>query len=252
MKKRLMQVLGLVGIPTLLVTFIRIIAIVFHNTQLERLYKPGQWRRSSRPILDQAVLDELPKYCQSLAGLPMDPINFIFLGEEKSIRRIFKKAGWHSAHPATPVHLLLGFFSALFNKSYRSGPFTPLFLSIGLQDMALQKPTARKSFRQRHHIRVWRTQVHLPKGQRVWVAAASFDTNLKFSWGFPFVHHHIEANLDVERAYIMKDLERMGARLLELRPFNEEIKPDTGRRNAYGETYFTDGRVAVIEVPDAA
>jgi hypothetical protein len=229
-------------------TSARLISTFLHMTTLERIYKPRDFRRTSHLEIDQKIIDSLPKYCHTVLGRTVDPINLIVVGRESEVKEAFKKAGWHSAHPSTPLHLLLGFLSATFNKSYKSGPFTPFFINIGLQDLSYQKLTKLNSFRQRHHVRLWRTRHELTAGKRIWVAAASFDTNIRLGLMPPFIHHRIDPDLDRERDFLVQDLLDAGALMGDSHQLNLPVSVADRRRNAFGATYHTDGRARVVEI----
>ncbi len=177
----------------------------------------------------------------------MDPINLLFVGTESGIKRAFEKAGWNGAHPSTPIHGGLGLASSLFNRTYRQGPFMPLFISIGLQDLAFQK-VMRKSAGQRHHVRIWRTRHTLPDNNRLWVAAATYEKSFKLSKRPPFVFHHKEPNLDFERDYIATQLTDQGHLGVGEYQLNDPIKRSNPRRDPNGDPYYTDGSAKVIEI----
>ncbi len=229
-------------------TSLRLVSTLLHMTTLEKLYKPRDFRRTSHQTISREVIDTLPKYCTTMFGQAVDPINIILIGTESGIRHSFEKASWYGAHPTTPLHLAAGFLSATFNRSYKSGPFTPFFTGIGTQDMSFQKLTQLNSFRQRHHVRIWRTKHTLPGGKRMWIAAASFDVSMRVNAMPPFVHHHIDPDLDAERDYIVAELLKVGNLLGESHRINPEILPTDKRRNAFGARYYTDGMAKVIEI----
>lgn len=219
-----------------------------HMTTLEKIYKPRGWGRENHRKLNPEIISQLPKYSQFITGQKMDPINLIFIGTENGIKHAFEKAGWHSAHPSSPIHLFLGFLSGALNRPYKTGPFTPHFISVGLQDIAFQKGTRKNSFRQRHHIRIWRTKHHLSGGKQVWVAAASYDCALRVDVLPPFVHHHISADLDTERDYIARELLEQGHSMGEAVQMIPVIRKSHPDRNATGAKYYTDGQAQVVEI----
>ncbi len=229
-------------------TSMRLISTVLHMTTLEKLYKPRDFRKTSHLNLSQEILDGLPRFSQAVTGQRMDPINMIVVGTENGIKRAFEKAGWSPANPATPIHMALASISTLFKRSHKTGPFTPHFIGFGLQDLSFQKLTAKKSFSQRHHIRLWRTTKVLPKDQQVWIAAASYDTSLRLDWLPPFVHHHINPDLDEERDLIALELIKYGSLMVGNHQMIEPIEPSKPSKNATGARYFTDGKAIIIEI----
>src|ERR1019366_5263918 len=201
----------LLRLPTrFTVGIFRLIAYVLNATGLDHFYKPRFTRHSALLDLDEAMVAKLPKYSQTIIGARMDPMNLVFVGSDKGIRQLFRRSGWHRANPASPWNLIFSVLTVVFGKTHRTGPFTPQYVNIGLQDFAFQKLTKRKSFRERHHVRIWRTGVVLPNNQRVWVAAASYDMNLVVQLRPPFIHHRIDPEIDREREFIAHEVERRG------------------------------------------
>ena len=88
----------------------------------------------------------------------------------------------------------------------------------------------------------------LPGEKRVWVGAASFDTNIKFQLTPPFVHHAIDPNLDKERSFVVNSLEQQGARRIKSVRMNNSVLASQMATNGYGAKYFTDGRAVVVEL----
>ncbi len=226
----------------------RLLAYLLHATGMERFYKPRYIRHKALFELTDEVINQLPRYSQSMTGAVMDPINLIFVGQERDIKRAFKKAGWHGAHPANPIFILLGLLSGPTKRTYSNGPFSPHFVNIGLQDMGFQKLTKKQNFSQRHHIRIWKSGIVLSENKRVWIAAASYDIKLKIQLSPPFIHHEIDPNLDTEREFITTDLQKSGATRLKSVHMNNPIYAADPAANATGANYFTDGRAVVIEL----
>lgn len=226
---------------------IRVISALLHYTTLEKLYKPRDFRKTSHLEISSKIIDSLPRYCQTIFGRKMDPINLIFVGTEAGLRRTFEKTGWHGAHPSTPITIGFGFTSSLFNRSYKQGPFMPLYISVGLQDLAFQKVLSR-GYGNRHHIRIWRTRHVLPGNNRIWVAAATFEKGFKAGLKPPFFYHHKEAKIDIERDYIAAQLIDAGNLLAgepQMNPSNTKITP---HRDPNGDHYYTDGKAKIIEI----
>lgn len=226
----------------------RILAYLMHATGIDRFYKPRYIRHKALFELTDEVIEKLPRYSQSMTGAKMDPINLIFIGREKDIKKAFRRAGWHGAHPANPLFFLYGGLSGATKRTYKYGPFSPHYVNIGLQDMGFQKLTHKQNFSERHHIRIWKSGIVLSDDKRLWIAAASFDTKLKIQFTPPFIHHEIDPNLDGEREFITKDLERFGGRRLKSVHINEPIFASAPVSNATGSKYFSDGRAVMIEL----
>jgi hypothetical protein len=235
-------------ITRLSVSPFRLIALILHATGLERLYKPRFTRYSALLDLTDEVVAKLPKHSMSISGARMDLMNLIFVGSEVDIKLAFKAAGWHGAHPASPLHLIYNIFTTLLHRNYDSGPFLPHYVNIGLQDMSFQQLTPAKTFGQRHHLRIFRTGIKLPGKKRVWVGAACFDTRVKVQLRPPFVHHGTDPDLDKEREYVVRSLEQVGVARLKTVTMNEPTTTDRPYQNAHGAKYYTDGLAVVVQV----
>ncbi len=247
MRQRLQATLRRMVIRLSILPF-RAAAYIFHATGLERFYKPRFTRYAALIELTPEVVGRLPKYSMTLTGARMDPMNLIFIGSEVNLRAVFALAGWSRAHPANPLLLLYAGLTVLIRRHYASWPFTPHYVNIGLQDMSFQMHTSSNSFRQRHHLRIWRTGVELPGHQRVWVGAGSFDRDIKLSLRPPWVDHALDPDLDAERRFIVRSLEDEGARRLRRVPMTELVLASAPRTNPSGNRYFTDGLAEVIQV----
>lgn len=229
-------------------TSLRLVSAVLHMTTLDKLYKPRDFRKTSNIEISPEIIASTPKYCQTVYGLRMDPINLMFVATEAGLKRAFEKAGWHGAHPSTPIHWLLGLISSIFNRSYKKGPFMPLFVDIGMQDMSFQKTTKTNKFSQRHHIRIWRTRHSLPGGNQLWIAAATHETGMKIVWLPPFVVHRMDPDLDYERDYIAAELIDQGHLMAGEHQINHAIKKSKPKRNPNNDRYYADGKTKVIEI----
>ena len=227
---------------------LRVVAYLLHATGMEKIYKPRFIRHSTLIDLTDDVVKQLPSFSQSMTGGIMDPINLIFIGKERDIKRAFKRSGWHGAHPANPILLIFGALTGATKRTYRQGPFSPHFVNIGLQDMGFQKLARKQNFSERHHIRIWKSGIVLPGEKRLWIAAASFDTKLKVQFAPPFIHHEIDPNLDAERDMIVRTLSDVGAFRLKSVSMNKPVYASEQIENASGGKYFTDGRAVVVEL----
>ncbi len=99
--------------------------------------------------------------------------------------------------------------------------------------------TSASTLRERHHVRVWRTNYDLPDGRRVFLGAASFEDGLD-----PGIFHHIDPNIDAERDTLAADLVGVGAQ--QLAPL--AVSQLRLGQSVTGDPWFTDGNAAVIAV----
>lgn len=227
----------------------RLMAFLLHTTGLEQIYKPRFLRQRAVLLeINDAMLARLPKYCHTMSGAKGDPMNLILVADEARLKQAFRAAGWRRANPASPLHVLYGLLTALLKKSYETGPFAPLYVNIQIQDLAYQQPTPGRNYRERHHLRIWRTGLTLSDGRRVWIGAAGCENGMRLGKAAPFYTHALDPDIDTEREYVTRSLETAGGQRLGVLPMTREVPAARPVRNAHSCPYYTDGRAAVIEL----
>lgn len=197
-------------------------------------------------IVPADVLRAFPlvkKTSEDLAGGPMEPAAFVFVGDAGAMTRAFERAGWSLAQTPSVHGLLHELADVIANRADPSGPATPSYFDAQPQDLTFEKAgTTSGSIRQRHHIRVWRTPLCVPQCTPLWVATCSYDMGVKFVAKPYLLTHRIDPRVDLEREFIAAGLRNAGARELGVITVTG---PQRGR-NAGGDAFFTDGRAHVI------
>jgi Membrane-associated phospholipid phosphatase len=189
--------------------------------------------------LDSSAIERLPHYSETLTGARMEPINFIFVGDQAQLVHAFEANGWYKADAPTLSNTLRELVTAADNKQYLTAPVTPSYLDAKPQTLAFEKPTAANTLQQRHHTRIWKLDVDL-NGRSVWVATASLDEGIGIGSAIPLPTHHIDPNVDSEREYILQSLHLPNTPLVNI------VGPQLGK-NASGDSFFTDGKAALIQ-----
>jgi hypothetical protein len=226
----------------------RLFTLIFHVAGLERFFKPRFYGHLMMPGFNAELASRLPKYSQSISGVDNEPINIVLVGSEGDIKRTFDKAGWYLAGSASPFNVLYALFVSIIGKSYKKGPFSPLYINGNIQDFGFQKPTEENNFRLRHHLRVWQTGLTLPNDKPVWVVTASLDVKMRLSFAIPFIVHDIAADLDAERKFVVDSLVKAGATEFKSVALVEPVSAEAPTKNVFGSDYFTDGRAAVVRL----
>ena len=165
-------------------------------------------------------------------GIPADPLNVALLGSREEIVAAMEAAGWEPADPISWRSGIRDAASILFNRPYSSAPVSRHFLFGRPQDLAFERVEG-KSPRRRHHVRLWQA------GDAFWIGAATFDRSVGVSRRTGEVMHHIEPDVDIERATLFADLAR-GGRLERVRA-SDGPHPPGEDRNGGGDRYVTDG-----------
>ena len=122
---------------------------------------------------------------------------------------------------------------------------TPSFLAEQPNVLAFSQPVGR-TFAQRHHIRLWSTEFQTTNGQRIWLAAASYDRGFELARGTYLPTHQIDPAIDNERDYIVAQLQNAGT---VSKAVSFQLVPPEFGYNAAGDPFFTYGKAVVLWVP---
>ncbi len=180
---------------------------------------------------------DFPKFSESIAGDPMEPMSLVVVGSEASLKQAFLGEGWVVADPPTTANFIKLGLAAIEGKPYPRAPASPSFLNALPQLITFEKNVG-GTFITRHHTRFWKTQFTYG-GDPVWVASASFDSGLTSY----LLYHTISPAIDTERDYIASDLLKSGLIVSES---EVQLVPPMMGENFAGEPFFTNGKAYVI------
>lgn len=225
------------------VFILRTVKLAYQRSRLERIIGRVVGGGPEKITISQAFVDKLPKTGLDFRGRSTEPLNFILLGDQAQIQRAFAATSWYKAVPINGSNWAKAFLAGLRDTSYPDGPMTPYYIYTTPQDLSFQQETTRKSFRQRHHVRFWRTNFELSDGTKLWLGMASYDKSLRLVNGFRFPYHHIDPDLDTERELIVKDLLSQGGK-----DAGRYTLGKTKGRNDHRDRYFTDGKIVVVDL----
>lgn len=194
---------------------------------------------------DTPIPEMVTRTPQGIAG---DPINIGLVGTEAELNAAFTAAGWDQANKLSLKSAFEISESVLFDRPYDDAPVSTLLFDGHRQDLAFEKPVG-KSADQRHHVRFWHSFRNGKDGRPLWLGAASFDRGVGLSHHTGQVTHHIGADIDAERDFVIAQLFDTG----QIVSINEipGVGPTMTGRNGGGDPYFTDGQ-AIIGVLRAA
>ncbi|CAM2763482.1 LssY C-terminal domain-containing protein [Actinomyces slackii] len=183
-------------------------------------------------------------------GLLGDPVNLAIQGDEDDIHEAMRSAGWVRADPITLASSWGIIKSWMLRRSYPAAPVSTLQLFGRAQDFAYQKEVEGNPS-QRHHIRFWHTPSGwvLPGGRGVdWLAAATYDRAVGLSGLTLQVTHRIDADIDIERNYVVDDLRWAcpQARLSIWTDFFTSYHD----KNGGGDRVITDGDLYVLDLEE--
>lgn len=181
-------------------------------------------------------------------GLLGDPVNLAVDGTARQIHEAMTACGWDLADDVTLRSSWGIIVSSVLRRSYPHAPVSPLRLFGRRQCLAYQQEVEGNAA-QRHHVRFWRCPDGwlLPGGHRVqWLGAGTYDRAVGLSLFTLQVTHKIDADIDVERDYIVDSIRYhvpgAGVRVL------ENFSTGYHSRNGGGDAIRTDGDLPVVDL----
>ncbi len=181
----------------------------------------------------QKGLATLPMVTRTAQGIPGDPINVGLVGDSRDVLCAMQAAGWYPADPVTLKSSIEIAGSVLLDRH---------------EDLAFEKPDG-KSADRRHHVRFWKVLDAGEEKRPVWLGDATFDRGVGVSHYTGAITHHIDADIDAERALLAADLE--AARMVDAKYQVTGIGPTMAGRNGGGDVYYTDGEVWILRLVEA-
>jgi hypothetical protein len=190
----------------------------------------------------RALVSALPRQAVAAKnGKPSDVTNVLVAGSPQQVSTAFTDAGWTPAlsHGMKADAKSL---AALANRhGYEPAPVSLLQLEGRRPDLVFEKQA--NTLAKRHHVRLWVCRQTLG-GRPLMLGAATHDVGIRFSREQRTFTHQIDPLIDRERDKIVDDLVfagRVGEQALVARP--DAAGAD---RNAAGDRFETDGRIAVL------
>ncbi|GAA1391315.1 LssY C-terminal domain-containing protein [Luteococcus peritonei] len=185
-------------------------------------------------------------------GLLGDAINLGLDGSERDVHVVMTEAGWVRADELDLHSAWQMVVSAVLRRSYPSAPVSGLHLFGRRHDFAYQQEVDGNPS-QRHHVRFWRVPQDwlLPGGYETqWLAAGSYDRSVGFSIFTGQITHKIDANIDIERDYIVDTVRYVdpGSQVHVIKDFSTSYHS----RNGGGDRIITDGDLPILDVTGAA
>ena len=179
---------------------------------------------------------------------PADPLNVGLVGSSDEITALMAAAGWTVPVPVTLKSSVKIAGSVALRRAYFTAPVSTLFYQGRAQDLAFEKEVG-KSASQRHHVRFWKLRDDGPDGRPLWIGAATFDKGVGLSHRNAAVTHHINADVDQERGFLMGELNKT-LRVVGL--YTVLGHGAVRAKNGGGDVYFSDGNVLVAVIAAGA
>ncbi len=203
---------------------------------------------SSLPGIDNALFAKIPRRIGDKEGKPGDMVNFLILGSEDAMNRVFTTAGWVKVDADVKGAVLHGLIESLSKESYLTMPMSQLYLFGRPQDYGWAHAEPISVVASRNHLRVWKAPFQL-NGETLWVGAATHDIGFERDQRTNGVTHKIDPNIDLERDYLEKTLASTGlvAEVTHFLPAN----PMKEAKTATGGAFRSNGQVLILKLAAA-
>ena len=211
-------------------------------------YRPAREVTSISGV-DSAILAKVPRRVADKENNPGDMVNFLIIGTEDAMQKVFTAAGWVKVDADVRGTVLHGIIESISKESYLTMPMSPLYLYDRTQDYGWAHAEPIKVVASRNHLRIWKAPFDID-GRPLWVGAATHDIGFDRDERNNGVTHKIDPDIDLERDYVEKTLTATGlvAEVAHALPSN----PLKQARTATGGSFHSDGRVLVLKLNDAA
>jgi len=203
---------------------------------------------TSLPGIDNHLFSKIPRRIGDKDGNPGDMVNFLILGSEAAMQRVFTTAGWVKVDADVKDTVLHGILGSLSKESYLTMPMSQLYLFGRPQDYGWAHAEPISVVRSRNHLRIWKAPYQV-KGETLWVGAATHDIGFERDQRNNGITHKIDPDIDLERDYVEKTLSSTGlvAEVSHFLPDN----PMKEAKTATGGTFHSNGQVLVLKLADS-
>ncbi len=200
---------------------------------------------NSVPGIDSTLFAKIPRRVADKDGNPGDMVNFLILGSEAPMQRVFTTAGWVKVDADVKNTVLHGIIGSLSKESYLTMPMSQLYLFGRPQDYGWAHAEPISVVASRNHLRVWKAPFTID-GETVWVGAATHDVGFERDQRNNGITHKIDPNIDAERDYVEKTLSGTGlvTQITHFLPDN----PMKEAKTATGGSFHSNGQVLILKL----
>ena len=203
----------------------------------------------SMPGIDGNLFAKIPRRIGDKGGNPGDMVNFLIIGNEDAMKKVFTTAGWVKVDADVKSAILFGAIASFEKESYLTMPMSPLYLFGRPQDYGWAHAEPIKVVESRNHLRIWKAPFTV-NGQMLWVGAATHDIGFEKDQRNNGLTHKIDPDIDLERDYVEKTLSSTGL-VSELTHFLPK-DPMQEAKTATGGSFHSNGQVLVLRLSEAA
>jgi LssY-like putative type I secretion system component LssY len=204
---------------------------------------------SSLPGIDRALFAKIPRRVGDKQDNPGDMVNFLVLGSEAAMQKVFTTAGWVKVDADVKDTVLHGILESISKESYLTMPMSQLYLFGRPQDYGWAHAEPISVVRTRNHLRIWKAPFEV-NGGAVWVGAATHDIGFERDQRNNGITHKIDPDIDLERDYVEKTLSSTGlvSEVLHFLPDN----PMKEAKTATGGSFHSNGEVLILKLEEPA
>jgi len=200
------------------------------------------------PGIDNSLFGRIPRRIADKDGNPGDMVNFMILGPEAVMQRVFSAAGWVKVDADVKGTVLHGLIVSLSKESYLTMPMSQLYLFGRPQDYGWAHAEPISVVASRNHLRLWKAPFTV-NGETLWVGAATHDVGFERDQRNNGVTHKIDPDIDLERDYVEKTLTSTGlvAEVVHFLPEN----PMKEAKTATGGSFHSSGQVLILKLAES-
>ena len=204
---------------------------------------------SSIPGIDNSLFKKIPRRISDKDGNPGDMVNFLILGSEDAMQKVFTTAGWVKVDSDVKNAVFHGLLDSFSKESYLTMPMSQLYLFGRPQDYGWAHAEPINVVRTRNHLRIWKAPFTV-NGETLWVGAATHDIGFERDQRNNGVTHKIDPDIDLERDYVEKTLCSTGL-VSEVSHFLPD-DPLQEAKTATGGSFHSNGQVLILKLADSA
>jgi len=199
--------------------------------------------------VDDELFSKIPRRIADKAGDPGDMVNFLIIGSQEEMEKVFTTAGWVKVDANVKETVLNGFLASMSKESYLTMPMSPLYLFGRQQDYGWAHAEPIAVVASRNHLRIWKAPFEV-NGRTLWVGAATHDVGFEKDQRNNGLTHKIDPNIDLERDYVEKTFASTGLvmEVTHILPAN----PMQEAKTATGASFHSNGQVLVLKLGESA
>ena len=199
--------------------------------------------------VDNDLFAKIPRRISDKAGDPGDMVNFLLIGSQDAMEKVFTTSGWVKVDANVKETLLHGFLESISKESYLTMPMSPLYLFGRQQDYGWAHAEPIAVVASRNHLRIWKAPFEI-NGRTLWVGAATHDVGFEKDQRNNGLTHKIDPNIDLERDFVEKTLTSTGlvAEITHVLPANPMLEAKT----ATGGSFHSNGQVLVLKLGESS